>query len=84
MTFAGIGAVVVGHLGAGGNPLALLAVLGVCAVVGVLVALPSLRLSGIYFALSTAAFATAMDAWVFPLPAFNLFGHNSLRSAPGP
>lgn len=41
---------------------------------GVLVALPSLRLSGIYFALATAAFATAMDAWVFPLPAFNLFG----------
>jgi branched-chain amino acid transport system permease protein len=51
-----------------------LAVIGVCAVVGVLVALPSLRLSGIYFALATAAFATAMDAWVFPLPAFNLFG----------
>ena len=64
-----------GHLGAGGNPLALLAVIGVCALVGVLVALPSLRLSGIYFALATAAFATAMDAWVFPLPAFNLFGN---------
>ncbi len=63
-----------GHLGAGGNPLALLAAAGICAAVGVLVALPSLRLSGIYFALATAAFATAMDAWVFPLPAFNLFG----------
>jgi branched-chain amino acid transport system permease protein len=75
MTFAGIGAVVMGHLGAKGNPLALLAVIGVCALVGVLVALPSLRLSGIYFALATAAFATAMDAWVFPLPAFNLFGN---------
>jgi branched-chain amino acid transport system permease protein len=74
MTFAGIGAVVMGHLGAGGNPLALLAVIAVCAAVGVLVALPSLRLSGIYFALATAAFATAMDAWVFPLPAFNFFG----------
>ena len=75
MTFAGIGAVVMGHLGAGGNPLALLAVIGVCALVGILVALPSLRLSGIYFALATAAFATAMDAWVFPLPAFDLFGN---------
>ena len=73
MTFAGIGAVVVGHLG--GNPLSLLAAAGICAVAGVLVALPALRLSGIYFALSTAAFATAMDAWVFPLPAFDLFGH---------
>jgi branched-chain amino acid transport system permease protein len=75
MTFAGIGAVVVGHLGGGANPLALFAAAGVCAVAGVLVALPTLRLSGIYFALSTAAFATAMDAWVFPLPAFDLFGH---------
>ena len=74
MTFAGIGAVVIGHLGANGNPLALLAAAGICAAVGVLVALPAFRLSGIYFALSTAAFATAMDAWVFPLPAFNLFG----------
>ncbi len=73
MTFAGIGAVVVGHLG--GNPLSLLAAAGICSIAGVLVALPALRLSGIYFALSTAAFATAMDAWVFPLPAFDLFGH---------
>jgi branched-chain amino acid transport system permease protein len=75
MTFAGIGAVVVGHLGGGANPLTLFVAAGVCAVAGVLVALPTLRLSGIYFALSTAAFATAMDAWVFPLPAFDLFGH---------
>ena len=73
MTFAGIGAMVVGHLG--GNPLSLLAAAGICAVAGVLVALPALRLSGIYFALSTAAFAAAMDAWFFPLPAFDLFGH---------
>jgi branched-chain amino acid transport system permease protein len=74
MTFAGIGAVVVGHLGANGDPLSLLVAAGVCAAAGVLVALPALRLSGIYFALSTAAFAVAMDAWIFPLPAFNLFG----------
>lgn len=73
MTFAGIGAIVVGHLG--GNPLSILAAAGICSIAGVLVALPALRLSGIYFALSTAAFATAMDAWVFPLPAFDLFGH---------
>ena len=75
MTFAGIGAVVVGHLGASGNPLSLLVAAGVCAAAGILVALPALRLSGIYFALSTAAFAVAMDAWIFPLPAFNLFGN---------
>ena len=76
MTFAGIGAAVVGHIGAHGNPLGLLAAAGVCAVVGLIVALPALRLSGIYFALSTAAFAVAMDAWVFPLPALDLFGHH--------
>jgi branched-chain amino acid transport system permease protein len=75
MTFAAIGAIVVSHLGADGNPLSLLAAAGVCAVVGVLIALPALRLSGIYFALSTAAFAVAMDVWIFPLPAFDLFGH---------
>ena len=73
MTFAGIGATMVGHLGA--NPLSLLAAAGVCAVIGVIVAIPALRLSGIYFALATAAFAITMDNWVFALPSFNLFGH---------
>ncbi len=75
LTFAGVGASVVGHIGAQGNPLSLLAAAGVCAVIGFLVALPALRLPGIYFALGTAAFAIAMDNWVFPLPAFDLFGH---------
>ena len=36
MTFAGIGATMVGHLGANGNPLSLLAAAGVCAVIGVM------------------------------------------------
>jgi branched-chain amino acid transport system permease protein len=75
MTFAGIGAAVVGHLGSSGNPLAFVVAAVVCACAGALVAIPALRLSGIYFALSTAAFAVAMDAWVFPLPAVDLFGH---------
>ena len=74
MTFAGIGATMVGHLGATGNPLALLYAAGVCAGIGVIIAIPALRLSGIYFALATAAFAATMDNWVFQLPAFNLFG----------
>ena len=68
MTFAGIGATMVGHLGAQGNPLSLLAAAGVCAVIGVIVAIPALRLSGIYFALATAAFAITMDNWVFAAP----------------
>jgi branched-chain amino acid transport system permease protein len=75
LTFAGIGATMVGHLGGQGNPLSLLAAAGVCAVIGVIVAIPALRLSGIYFALATAAFAITMDNWVFALPSFNLFGH---------
>ncbi|MGP0029721.1 MAG: ABC transporter permease subunit [Acidimicrobiales bacterium] len=74
LTFAGIGATMVGHLGAQGNPLSLLAAAGVCAGIGVLVAIPALRLSGIYFALATAAFAITMDNWVFALPSFDLFG----------
>ena len=40
----------------------------ICALVGALVALPALRLSGIYLALATAAFAVLLDRWVFALP----------------
>ena len=41
----------------------------VCGVVGAIVALPALRLSGIYFALATGAFAVILDRWIFNLPA---------------
>jgi branched-chain amino acid transport system permease protein len=75
-TFAGIGAVVVAHLGGNGSPLALVWVALITGAVGAVVALPSLRLSGIYLALSTAAFAVAMDRWIFQLPAFSVFGHH--------
>ena len=40
--------------------------------VGALVALPALRLPGIYLALATAAFAVFLDRWLFTLPAFDL------------
>ena len=72
MSFAGIGAVVMTHHGQAGQPLALLYVAAFCGVIGALVALPALRLSGIYLALSTAAFALFLDVWVFKLPAFDL------------
>ena len=42
------------------------------ATVGALIALPTLRLSGIYLALATAAFAVFLDRWIFGLPPFNL------------
>jgi branched-chain amino acid transport system permease protein len=75
LSFGGIGAVVVAHLGRDGNPIALVWAVLLAAVVGAIVALPALRLSGIYLALSTAAFAVALDRWIFNLPAFDVFGH---------
>lgn len=74
LSFAGIGAIVMGHLGTGGDPLALLWATLVAAAIGAVVALPALRLSGIYLALGTAAFAVALDRWVFTLPKFSVFG----------
>lgn len=76
LTFAAIGAIVVAHLGGTGNPLALVWVALITGAVGALIALPALRLSGIYLALSTAAFAVAMDLWIFQLPEFSVFGHH--------
>ncbi|MEI7592347.1 MAG: ABC transporter permease [Actinomycetes bacterium] len=70
LSFAGIGAIVMAHLGAGGNPIGLVLAVVICAVVGALVALPALRLSGIYLALATAAFAVVLDRWIFILPNF--------------
>jgi branched-chain amino acid transport system permease protein len=66
MSFVGIGAVVVGKLG-GDVPwvVALLLATVVTGVVGCLVALPVLRLRGIYLALCTLAFAILMDGLVF-------------------
>ena len=74
MSFAAIGAITMGHLGQGGNPLALLAGAAIAAVVGVLVALPAARLSGIELALATAAFAVILDRWIFSTPDVEVFG----------
>ena len=65
LAFAGIGALTMYWWGADGNPLALVAVAAVCAVVGALVALPTLRLKGIYLALATMAFALFCEKAVF-------------------
>ncbi len=72
LTFAGIGALAVAHHGVGGSPLGLLLAMVFAALVGMLVALPVMRLSGIYLALATAAFAVAMDRWLFNLPDFDI------------
>ncbi|MFL6204730.1 MAG: ABC transporter permease [Acidimicrobiales bacterium] len=75
MSFAAIGALVMAHHGQGGDPVAVLLAAVICAVVGALVALPALRLSGLYLALATAAFAVFLDRWIFHFQAFELFGH---------
>jgi branched-chain amino acid transport system permease protein len=72
MSFAGIGAVVMAHHGQGGDPVALLWAALVAGAVGALVALPAIRLGGLYLALATGAFAMVLDRWIFQLSEFEL------------
>jgi branched-chain amino acid transport system permease protein len=65
LTFTGIGAVAMAAWGANGSPLAVAASIALCAAVGAVIALPALRLSGIYLALATAAFALFCTAMIF-------------------
>src|SRR2546423_12864769 len=65
LTFVGIGASAMGKVGGGSSYLGVLAAVGFGAVAGALVALPALRLRGLYLALTTLAFARAMDAAFF-------------------
>jgi branched-chain amino acid transport system permease protein len=65
MAFAGIGALVMGGWGGDGTLFGLVAAVLVTAAVGALVALPAIRLRGLYLALATAAFAVLMDQLVF-------------------
>jgi branched-chain amino acid transport system permease protein len=61
LTFVGIGALVMGHVGPTSTVLGLVVAALVTGAVGVLLALPTLRLQGLYLALATLAFAQAMD-----------------------
>jgi len=65
LTFAGLGAIAMSKLPGNGNLLSLLLAVVIVAIIGVVVALPALRLSGIYLALSTAAFAVLVTKLVF-------------------
>ena len=59
---AGIGAVLYSRFGGGdGEPLGILLVMLICAPLGALIALPALRLKGLYLALATMAFAEFTD-----------------------
>ncbi|MBA3653216.1 MAG: ABC transporter permease [Actinobacteria bacterium] len=67
-TFVGVGAFTVGHLAAtDGSGFFWAAAVGalIAIPIGLLVGLPSLRLSGLYLALATMAFALTVDTMVF-------------------
>jgi branched-chain amino acid transport system permease protein len=72
MTFAGLGAFAMATLGGGGSPIGLIAAVVLAALVGAVVALPALRLQGLYLGLATMAFAVMMDNMFFANP--NVFG----------
>jgi branched-chain amino acid transport system permease protein len=72
MSFAGIGAVLMAHHGQGGSVSGLVVATVVTGAIGGLVALPTLRLAGIYLALATAAFAMLLDQWIFGLADFEV------------
>jgi branched-chain amino acid transport system permease protein len=65
MTFAGLGAFAMAKFGVNGSVLGILFAAVLAAGVGALVALPALRLQGLYLALSTMAFAALMDKMFF-------------------
>lgn len=79
MAFAGIGAVVMGAWGGNGTVWGLVAATLIAAGTGALVALPALRLQGLYLALATAAFAVCMDQLFFTQ---NLVLPNGSRAVP--
>ncbi|HWC37437.1 MAG TPA: ATP-binding cassette domain-containing protein, partial [Acidimicrobiales bacterium] len=72
LTFAGLGAFAMGEVAGGGSWLGVIAGIGLAGAVGALVALPAIRLRGLYLALSTLAFAEAMDYAFFQNT--NVFG----------
>ncbi|MCW2494194.1 ABC transporter permease [Jatrophihabitans sp.] len=81
LAFMGIGAAVVCKF-ATHDPLIIVLAVVVCAAAGALVALPVLRLTGLYLALATFAFAELMDKLVFQTNA--LFGYGSVLNAKRP
>jgi branched-chain amino acid transport system permease protein len=66
MSFAGVGAFAMAKWGGDGTIFGILLAGALTAAVGGLVALPSLRLQGLYLALSTMAFALFMQTMFFP------------------
>ncbi len=85
MTFVGVGAFAMARFGMGGSPWGLLMAPLLAAPIGALVALPALRLQGLYLALATMAFGVLAEHMLFPrswmfgsttrvVPRLHLFG----------
>jgi branched-chain amino acid transport system permease protein len=64
-SFMGIGAFVMGKVSGGGSVLGLIAATLICAGIGALIALPTVRLRDLYLALATFAFADAVAQGFF-------------------
>jgi len=65
-TFVGLGAWAMAHAGGThGSPIGLLAAAAFAGLFGLVVALPTIKLRGLYLALATLAFAAAMDVMFF-------------------
>jgi branched-chain amino acid transport system permease protein len=67
-TFMGLGAWAMSKVDGGSSLLGVLAAVGLCAGAGGVLALPALRLRGLYMALATLAFAALMDSLFFTNP----------------
>ncbi len=67
-TFLGLGAWAMTKVDGGSSILGVLAAIGLCAAAGGVLALPALRLRGLYMALVTLAFAALMDTIFFINP----------------
>ena len=66
---AGFGAAMYAHFGGqNGQPIGIILVMLICAPLGVVVALPAMRLKGLYLALATMAFAEFADKILFRHP----------------
>jgi branched-chain amino acid transport system permease protein len=65
LTFMGIGAFCTGKVAGGGSLLGVVVAVAVCAAVGALIALPAVRLRGLYLALATFAFAEGVQTGFF-------------------
>ena len=91
LSLAAIGALTWTHLAPDGQWWALIVAVVVAAAAGAVIAVPALRLTGIYLVLGTAAFAVILDEWVFTIPSITigswhigLFGSGGTLSVVGP